>query len=250
MAIKRVNFIFGFAIPPGMSITLLTLNIERDRHLKRVTELLGDEKPHVACLQEVTRKGFEKIRSRLSLEGDHRSIHVREGTATANHGIAILTRLGRPIIDSSRYLSLGEQLPGGGQSRQDCELLSGVVYNGQEYQITTTYGYWTHDGRVNKGQQAAFANLLEIIPSLGGVVLCGDFNAPRGGDIHRILTDRLADHLPPNVTSTIDPQLHRKPDLKVVVDYIFSTPHYEVSNVRLVDGVSDHVALIGTVRRI
>ena len=53
-----------------------------------------------------------------------------------------------------------------------------------------------------------------------------------------------------DVKTTIDNQLHRSDDeIMVVVDGFFSQPEYEVDQVRVVPGVSDHMAIIGEVER-
>ncbi|HEY5810705.1 MAG TPA: endonuclease/exonuclease/phosphatase family protein, partial [Povalibacter sp.] len=82
-------------------------------------------------------------------------------------------------------------------------------------------------------------------------VLCGDFNAPRGRPLFSLFTDELGltDHLPPTVTTTIDPQLHRAGALQLVVDTIFSTPHYQVEDVQVLEGISDHKGILATLRR-
>jgi hypothetical protein len=59
----------------------------------------------------------------------------------------------------------------------------------------------------------------------------------------------LIDHLPANVTSTLDPQFHRAKGLEYVVDTIFSTPEYEVTEVRVLNGISDHKGIVARVER-
>jgi hypothetical protein len=77
--------------------------------------------------------------------------------------------------------------------------------------------------------------------------MCGDFNAPRG----RLIFDRIAtkykDNIPPYVTTTIDKNIHHAGDLQLVVDGLFSTSKYEVRSVQVLDGLSDHCAIIGEV---
>ena len=44
-----------------MVLKLLSLNIERDKHLPKVVVLLKKEKPEVICLQEVQEPDFEML---------------------------------------------------------------------------------------------------------------------------------------------------------------------------------------------
>ena len=65
----------------------------------------------------------------------------------------------------------------------------------------------------------------------------------------RRLAGRLRDNIPPPVTTSIDGPLHRAGDLGLMVDGMFTTQGYEAREVRVVDGVSDHCALVATVAR-
>lgn len=80
------------------------------------------------------------------------------------------------------------------------------------------------------------------------IVIAGDFNIPRGNEMYQKLQTHFRDNIPTEVESTVDPILHYankdiSGTLKLVVDYIWSTPKYKVENVRVVSGVSDHCAL-------
>jgi hypothetical protein len=64
------------------------------------------------------------------------------------------------------------------------------------------------------------------------------------------LAERLTDNIPPDVTTTIDHDLHaRGPVPPYVVDGLFTTPQYAASDVRVVSGVSDHCAVLGRISR-
>ncbi len=79
-------------------------------------------------------------------------------------------------------------------------------------------------------------------------MLCGDFNAPRGGPVFDKLADHLADNIPPAATTTIDPNLHRSGALELVVDGLFTSPHFTASDVALHPGLSDHQGVTATIR--
>jgi hypothetical protein len=59
----------------------------------------------------------------------------------------------------------------------------------------------------------------------------------------------MKDNIPPEVTTTLDQEIHGVKGLQFVVDGMFSQPPYVVNNVRVVTGVSDHCALVGEVSR-
>ena len=99
--------------------------------------------------------------------------------------------------------------------------------------------------------EAQHKHLDNLLSHLEGkeLVLCGDFNIPRRNGAYGKLAARYKDNIPSNVKTTIDYELHRvksegKPKFEVVVDYLWSTPKYEISGVRIVSGVSDHCGLV------
>lgn len=75
------------------------------------------------------------------------------------------------------------------------------------------------------------------------LVLCGDFNAPRGGPIFSQFAERWRDCIPQHIATSIDPDLHRAGALQLMVDGLFTTADFAVSNVRMHCGVSDHKAI-------
>ena len=86
--------------------------------------------------------------------------------------------------------------------------------------------------------------MLSMLRDEGELVLCGDFNAPRNGEIQSLIKKAYKDNTPRHWSTTIDPHLHRISGLRAVVDGVFSSPAYQITNVRCRFGVSDH-ALIG-----
>lgn len=121
---------------------------------------------------------------------------------------------------------------------------------GRTYRVLTTHFIWTPDGGVNELQQStfvAFSTVLDRYDDEQGVLLTGDFNAPRGLEIFDALSRRYTDNIPKDVTTTIDQKLHRKNGLMYVVDGLFTTPNYSVSDVEVIDGVSDHKAIVAKI---
>jgi endonuclease/exonuclease/phosphatase family metal-dependent hydrolase len=87
-------------------------------------------------------------------------------------------------------------------------------------------------------------NLLALLAKTPELILCGDFNAPRGGEIFKMLADKYKDNIPPEYDSSLDTELHRIGKIKkLMVDGLFTTSAYIVSDVKLSEGVSDHKAV-------
>ena len=75
-----------------------------------------------------------------------------------------------------------------------------------------------------------------------------------GAEIHlHEIFGRLAaqwtDHIPPTYATSLDPALHRAGPLQLMVDGIFATADYGVSEVVLHQGVSDHCAITARVAK-
>jgi len=120
------------------------------------------------------------------------------------------------------------------------------------YQIYATHFTWTPQMSETEKQHD---HLDRLLTRLGGreLVLCGDFNIPRGNGAYQKLATKYKDNVPAEIVTTIDYELHRakregRSKFEVVVDYIWSTPGYEVSDVRIVSGISDHCALVAELK--
>jgi endonuclease/exonuclease/phosphatase family metal-dependent hydrolase len=122
-----------------------------------------------------------------------------------------------------------------------------IEKEGETFRVATTHFTWTPDGSADDYQRADVKKLLAILGGMGEFVLTGDFNAPRGGEIFGTLAEKYKDNVPSHYTTSIDGALHRAGPLELMVDGIFSTPGYAVSDVELVAGVSDHKAIVATV---
>lgn len=122
-----------------------------------------------------------------------------------------------------------------------------IIKNGVEFTVATTHFTWSPRGTVTSLQRLYLKKMLKGLESIGQFVLVGDFNAPRGKEIYDKLAKLYTDNIPLEETTTLDPDLHRVKNLQFVVDGMFSTPQFKVSNVRVVGGISDHKAIIGIV---
>lgn len=240
-----------------MPLKLLTLNIEHDRHLERVAHTIAAHLPDIVCLQEV----FEKDCLKLAAPGGYEvkyaiSTLMPEGDAgnssPRSWGVAVLTRV--PVhnqtvayyADDPRIRIFNEP-----NDPRRLVVMTELHHEGRTYKIGTTHFTWSMGGETTDEQRADFARLKQVLLPYPDYVLCGDFNAPRGRDLFALFTDELGliDHLPPNITTTLDPQLHNAGPLELAVDTIFSTPEYRVTDVQVLEGISDHKGILAVVER-
>ncbi|WP_116807192.1 endonuclease/exonuclease/phosphatase family protein [Steroidobacter cummioxidans] len=240
-----------------MPLKLLTLNIEHDRHLDRVAQTIGTHLPDVVCLQEV----FEKDCAKLAAVGSYQvkyaiSTLMPEGeagnTSPRSWGVAVLTRvpvLNQTVIyyaDDPRIRIFNEP-----NDPRRMLVMTELQHDGRLYRFGTTHFTWSMAGATTDEQLADFARLKQALRSYSDYLLCGDFNAPRGGELFSKFTDELGlvDHLPADVTTTIDPKFHYAGALELAVDTIFSTPEYAVTEVQVLEGISDHKGILAQVAR-
>lgn len=237
-----------------MSIKLLTLNVEADRHLERVEATIAEHLPDLVCLQEA----LESDCARLASVGGYEvrfsiSTHLPNRVGDKrNWGVAVLSRV--PLRGQhEHYYSEDARIR---VVREPNDVRRVVVMTelerlGQTYRIATTHFTWSPDGQIIELQVADFGRLKQALSAYPDYVLCGDFNAPRGremfGKFERELS--LIDHLPAHVTSTLDPRFHRAPQLQLAVDTIFATPEYRVTDTRVLGGISDHKGILARIER-
>jgi len=240
-------------------LKLINLNIEGDKHLKLVTDFLKNEKPDIVCLQEALSKDVRYFKELLGMEGyfaptvsitKDNKLHLKAGNTW---GVMILTNQPSPEFKSFYYAGSPDALPEfkDDYHNSDCRVLVALEFPGEEntFTIATTHFTWSEGGNITAMQRDHLQKLISVLDNYPSLILTGDFNAPRGREIWSNLAERYRDNIPPDIQTTIDQHLHRKPGIQLVVDGIFSTPEYEVANVEVKAGVSDHMAVIATVSR-
>ena len=126
-------------------------------------------------------------------------------------------------------------------------VLCDIEKEGNLFRIGTTHFTWTPDGESTDEQRSDMKALLTLFDGAEEFVLAGDFNVSRGGELFGVLAQRYKDNVPPQYTTSIDGNLHRRGQLNRMVDGIFSTPSYTVSDVEMISGVSDHCALVAQI---
>ena len=241
------------------SLKLVSLNIERGKHLDLVSAFLSRENPEVACIQELREQDipmFEKILGAPCIFVP--LSNFPDDDAPSIIGSAIFSRLPVRSRTIEHYVGDPQHIPDfmfdDKRTMNRALIVCDIEKDGQLFRIGTTHFTWTPDGNPNDLQKRDIQRLLPLLESAGELVLTGDFNAPRGqpgqgGEIWGMLAERYKDNVPLKYTTSLDGTFHRAGRLPYMVDGIFSTPEYQVSNVEMVCGLSDHCALVASVSK-
>lgn len=121
-----------------------------------------------------------------------------------------------------------------------------IDIEGSVFNIATCHLPVNYPGNIiSPLQMEVFDRLKENLPVSGELFLTGDFNSPRGTFIFDSLANIFVDNVPKDLVSSLDPVLHRAPNLNYVVDGIFSTKGYKVSDMVIHTGLSDHKGISG-----
>ncbi len=243
-------------------LKLVSLNVERSKHLDRVVPFLVSEDPDIASLQEVLEADIDRLAVSFGAKYWFWLPDVIIDSPTNSDGkpgasgILLLSKYPLTNLGKEYYYlpPAGVALePDSGFSRETNA--QGIIWaslekEGEVYCIANTHFTWTHDGYPDELQDRDFESLRPILGQIGPHVLTGDLNAPRGRGIWErfaALYDR--DNIPSDVVSTIDPTLHRFGyRLSIVVDALFTSREFVAEDVRVVSGLSDHQAVVATIR--
>ncbi len=239
------------------AIKLVSVNIEMNRHLDSVSSFLEKEKSDIICFQELLEKDVAYFETLLKMPCNFVPIGRIEYPSFEPElkgslfGLGLLCRF-PARYKADYYAGSAAELPLCATGYEGNKLLLQATFSahGKTFTVGTTHFTWTPDGEASDAQREDLCKLLAILSGFPDIVCCGDFNAPRGGEIWGELAKRYNDNIPAAYRSSLDPVLHRAGHLEHVVDGLFNTPEYRVSGVRLVEGVSDHKAIVGTITRV
>lgn len=238
---------------------LISLNCERNKHLDLIVPFLHEEQPDVVCAQEVFRHDIPVIEAAFGAQAyfvpllkilSENTYHV---PPLGEEGIAIFVskKLIQRDFHFQYYVQKNSEIPefNGSNPNAINRAVAWITVekDGATFVLADTHFTWTPDGSASDEQRANYVALENVLQTIPEFVLCGDFNAPRGGEIFTALAEKYADNIPSSVVTSIDPHIHRAGALQLMVDGMFSTPKYRVHDVRVVDGVSDHKAVVGEV---
>jgi endonuclease/exonuclease/phosphatase family metal-dependent hydrolase len=247
-------------------LKLISLNIEGCRHHERIVPFFEREQPDILALQEVVPEDVPWIGETLGLqyheflpnclvEGDHIAGH-RDGKEVSEIGIAVLSRFPMEAQREYYYTPPGGLLSGIQDDTNMRETVArgliraDVSAGGATLTIVNTHFTWTHDGNPDEHQYEDFQNLSKLLVGAPPHILVGDLNAPRSRGVWEKFSALYHhDNIPMDITSTIDPELHRAKGLELVIDALFSHDAYSVKNVGIVTGVSDHRSIVAHIEK-
>lgn len=235
-------------------LRLVSVNIERSKHLDRIIPFLQERDPDVVCFQELNESDIPMFIATLGGElvfaghGMHPADPPEEGSIL--QGVAIWTR--NPVVTHMKSYYVGSEetvlhAPPHYLASANACLVAHLMHDGTLFKIITTHFTWTPDGNPSDLQRNHLDSMLAALTDWDEFILCGDFNAPRGGEIFSSLAARYKDNIPSKYTTSIDGALHRAGPLPLMVDGLFSTDAYAAHDVSLESGVSDHCAIVATV---
>ena len=238
-----------------------SINIERNKHLDRVIRFLKDFKPDILCMEEILECDLPLFAKELGTQyifipqAKVRTSLFDESTPLTTEGQAIFATVPLTNVRTFYYKGNEKTIPYhskneiGEETANFLLLLADAVIFGVTYTFITTHFIWTPNGQANEEQRACLRKIITFLPTVPHFVLAGDWNAPRGREIFDSLASRYKDNIPAHYITSIDKNLHKAGDLGLMVDGLFSTPEYEISDVKLTDGVSDHTAVTALIYR-
>lgn len=235
-----------------MALSLVSVNIEWDRHLDTVLPFLKEKRADVICVQELLEQDialFEEACGPIVVFSPMG--YLQRGTLFA-FGCAIFSRFPFSGAGEKYYVGTRDSIRINSEI-DDCGTHSlvhaDITKDGVAHRIATTHFTWTKNGESTPDQLANLAVLLKELDSLDEFVMAGDFNAPRGRDTFSALARRYTDNIPAHYETSLDPVLHTKAGrpLPYMVDGLFTTPGYRANDVSLQFGVSDHAAIVASI---
>ncbi len=240
-------------------INFLNVNIEGDRHLSQIEKLLDHMVPDIVCFQEVLESDIPLL-TKVGYAyhfAPMRSYYVPETNTFTTKGLLSMWNERFTLIN--QHVHPYFTVAGAFEDKKDQRapndgnrLLLVIELSDADrvYRIGNTHFFWTAEGSVTDEQLAVLDVLFEALDTYNdkiGIVFSGDFNAPRGRETWERIAARYKDNIPPQIVTTIDQELHKKKGLMYVVDGAFSSPEYIVSDVEVIEGVSDHKAVFARI---
>lgn len=236
-----------------MALKIISINMEFDRHFSRIFPFINKMKPDVVVMQEVFARDIPMIEKTVGMKSVFSPLNYFHGMENSLHGILSLSSL--PIKKSAYFYYRGDEITlptvrlGHGEAANiaRCLLSIEVQKSSKSYNVINTHFTWTPDGMPSDKQYEDIEILLKLLSAIPEFILCGDFNAPRGGPIFAKIASKYKDNVPPHITTTIDKELHKAGDLKLVVDGVFTTSGYTVEELEVFSGLSDHCGIMAIV---
>lgn len=235
-------------------ISLLSLNVEARKHLDRWIPFVKNVSPDIVLLQEITVSDIPKVEDALGHRCWFTPMEVIEspspllaGGSSTTAGIAIVSKYAL-IENSSHYYYKDSSEPSADPkdpSKSPRALqVARFIAGGRKFAIGTTHFTWSAEGENSPLQWATFRDLLSTTNRYNDILISGDFNVPATTPLFESFKQHFKSWIPDSCTSTLDPELFRKPWIELRIDHLLSTSHYQCSNVQLITGLSDHKGIL------
>jgi|JI8StandDraft_1071087.scaffolds.fasta_scaffold28229_2 endonuclease/exonuclease/phosphatase family metal-dependent hydrolase len=240
---------------------LISINIEQNKHLKIVLPFLEHERPDVVCCLEICEADVPKFEKLLGMQSFFKRVNKGLFEKDGHEDYVGNAVFARNFLSKNFQYYFGdessvrsyEHTPDPKKFRNNSQiplLWMDVEHEDVVFRLATTHLTWTMEGESTPYQLEDVEKMLSITKTLGELVLVGDFNAPRGGETFSCIARIYKDNIPPEYKTSIDQNLHKVKGLQYMVDGLFTTPAYVASGVKLVDGVSDHMAIVANIDKI
>jgi hypothetical protein len=241
------------------SLHLLDLNIENDKHVDLVLPFFKKINPEVLVIQELFEDFVEPFSQQLKMECVFTPLCLKNRkidnqNKSIRWGQAIFTN--QKIIQSKSIFYVGSEnniklfdIDNQRETRFKALTVVNIKKASSVFTVGTSHFTAATSKLTTDEQREDFIKLKTVLASFPDIILTGDFNTPRGGEIYSQLSRMYKDNFPPEYTTSIDKNFHRDGDIQCVVDGLFTTPQYSVSQIKIHDGVSDHFAIEAAISR-
>ncbi len=239
----------------------ISINIEGNKHFERILPFVMAEKPDVLALQEIFECDLEMIKEASGLKNCF--FYPQANIINPNDhlplrgpwGVAVFAK---EIVSHEAFYYFGHENGVLATFDNDHPSLTDRValvvkarVAGRDFQVATVHFTWSGGPMVNEGQKRDYVLLKEFLNKFDDLIICGDLNTQRGAEIWDDLAKKYTDNIPLNIDTTIDKNLHKSgKDIRLIVDALFTTPHYSAGEVRVVSNTSDHMAVVGEIERV
>lgn len=239
-------------------IKVISVNIEGSKHLDEIEEFVLAEQPDVVCIQELFEQDLPRIEEKTGWKGFFSPIasvskeNPYKIPTNGPWGLGFFSKWSLAPIENYFYRGEEDSLVpifSHPNSVNRIVMKTAVEVEGSEFPIANTHFTWSVGGQVTQEQRHHLRKMKAILAEFDSLILCGDFNTPRGKELYSELSALYQDALPPEVDTTIDPVLHQAGGLKLVVDAVFATSDFEILRARTQSGISDHQALIVEIQK-
>lgn len=235
-------------------IKLISINIEGDKNLDKILPFWKKEDADIVCIQEAVKKDISLLAGTgYPFWRYSPMLKMNRPPDFPQKGLLMLTKNKPEHEEVAYYVGDPNEIPlytGDPTAENRSIIFSSVKKDDTLYTIGLTHFTWSVNGDTTDKQLAHFAVLKKLLQDKKDLILCGDFNAPRGREIFTQLSTLYKDNIPQDIVSTLDPILHRIKGLDLVVDGLFTSPEYQVEDIRIVGGVSDHKAIVANISKV